>query len=216
MGAARRVLDFIGAATFSGATINGQNASWAFNSTFTLSGGSFTASSNTWITFYGNFTHTAGGTFTHNNGTVYFAGSDTTVDVAGSETFYNVDVNQTTYLRLANGDTMVINGTLTLTNGAIISQNSSDTATFNAKGPISVESTFDGGYLNTTQYLATLLIDGTGNQSFAIPAGANMPKTTLNNSLTTISFSGSRHGHLGSGVYASGRHGHRRRSSNNL
>ncbi len=158
---------------------------------YVQAGGTFTASSSDTITFNGNFTQ-SGGTFNHNNGTVVFGsgGTDNTIDVNVSQTFNNLTMNKTTYLRIANGDTVVVNGTLTLTAGKLIAVASADTSTLEAKGPISIAATFGGAYAATT-YVATLLIDGTGDQSFTIPAGASMPKTTLNNSLTTISTSGS-------------------------
>ena len=73
-----------GAGTFQGGTAN-----ITLNGGFSLSGGSFTATSAT-LTVTGDFTHSAGGLFLHNSGTVSFATSTATVDVAVSEAFYNV------------------------------------------------------------------------------------------------------------------------------
>ncbi|MEI8243209.1 MAG: hypothetical protein WCI17_08090, partial [bacterium] len=65
---------------------------------FRLKSGTFTSTSGTLTLGYnglGNWTHTAGGTFNHNNGTVTFKmpqswGSSTIIDVMGTETFYNL------------------------------------------------------------------------------------------------------------------------------
>ena len=63
----------VGASSFVQATgtFAGGNSAMTVNGAFTLSGGTFTASSGI-TTFALGFTHTAGGTFTHNNGTVVF------------------------------------------------------------------------------------------------------------------------------------------------
>jgi hypothetical protein len=151
--------------------------------TFTLQAGTFTASSGT-TNFGGNVT-ISGGTFNHNSGTIaVVAGADTTWDVSTSLTVNNftVNINGTYRLSIATNDTIVVNGTTTLTNG-IFGYGGGD-GTLNAKGPISVAATFDGYAAGTSVFL----IDGTGDQSFTIPDGAQMPITTLNNSLTTISF----------------------------
>src|SRR5204862_346953 len=54
--------------------------------TFTLSSGTFKSTSGL-LTIRNNFTHTAGGTFDPNNGSVTFATNSLTVDVATTETF---------------------------------------------------------------------------------------------------------------------------------
>jgi filamentous hemagglutinin family protein len=149
--------------------------------TFTLQAGTFTASSGTTV-FYWYFTHTAGGTFNHNSGTVRFYGNGITsiVDVNGTETFNNLTVDlywEDYNLTIASGDTLIVNGTTTLTKGII------NGSILNAKGPISVASTYNGGVGN-----GTLLIDGSGDQSFTIPDGATLPKITLDNANTTINF----------------------------
>src|SRR5207253_4834438 len=74
-----------------------------------------------------------------------------------------------------------VNGTLTLTEGAL----GAGTGTIDAKGALVVGAGFDGA-ANAQGTL--LLIDGAGDQSFVVPSGASLPRMTLNNSLTTMSF----------------------------
>lgn len=174
--------------TQSGGTFTGGDSAITISGNFTLSGGTFTATSGTTTFGIGGnptlFTHTAGGTFDAGSGTVIFVGFANwshTADVDTSETFNNLTI-LTTYdpdpgypntFTISSGDTFIVNGTLTLTSGRV------DGGTINAKGAISVNSIFYGGS-------ATILIDGTGNQSFTIPDGATTPIINLNNALTTI------------------------------
>jgi hypothetical protein len=163
--------------TQSNGTFNGGSAAITISNSgvFNLFGGTFTSTTDT-FTVDTDFTKT-GGTFASNSGTVLFVTRNTgTLNSQGSITFYNATFNamfgQVFYI--SNGSA-IINGTTTLTNGSV------SLGTLNAKGPISVSSTFDGG---TT----TLLIDGSGDQSFTIPNGVTVPGVTLNNSNTTVSF----------------------------
>ncbi len=147
---------------------------------FTLSGGTFTCSSGT--TYFGdNFTHTAGGVFLHNNGTVEFSDYDGTINVDTTETFYNFIMNKHSQgagrtLTISSGD-LVVDGTLTWTNGSIA------TGTIDANGVISIADTADGHGTN-----GILLVDGGSSQSFTIPNGASAPAITLNSAATTIQF----------------------------
>ncbi|MBI3615644.1 MAG: filamentous hemagglutinin N-terminal domain-containing protein, partial [Candidatus Omnitrophica bacterium] len=131
-----------GLTTVSGGAYLASTATQTFNR-FTLSGGTFTAPSGT-LFISGNFTHTAGGTFNHNGGTVVVGGSgNRTWDVAGSETFNNFTVNMTgnsDTLIVASGDTLVVTGLLTHTNGLI-----NGPGTIEAQGNVSVAGTADGG-----------------------------------------------------------------------
>ena len=168
-------LTFNGAATFSGATVNGQTPSWTFNSSFTLSGGSFTASSVSTTTFKGDFTHTDGGTFSHNNGTVAFTGGSATIDVTTSETFNILTIDSTGTKTIADNDTLIVIGTLTLTNGSINQTTIPAAGTIAARGDITQASTFDGG-------TGLLLIDGNGPQTFtgnATAAAGTLPDVTI-------------------------------------
>lgn len=124
--------------------------------TFTLSGGTFTATSGT-MTLGAAFNHTAGGTFAHNNGTVEFDGSaDVTLDVATSETFYNLTMNKTGFLgTIASGDTFIILNALNLTNGRF------GTGTLQAQGSVTVGSGYDTG-------TAVLTFSGSEVQTFTL------------------------------------------------
>ncbi|MDD5740244.1 MAG: hypothetical protein PHO20_05775, partial [Candidatus Peribacteraceae bacterium] len=85
---------------------------------FTLSGGTFASTTGT-FSIYGNWTHTAGGTFNHNYGTVLIdratPGSSDTIDVTGTETFNNLTIRgHDSYRTIAAGDTLIALGTFAL------------------------------------------------------------------------------------------------------
>src|SRR5207249_5489301 len=97
-----RSLTIDGSYTQAAGTFNGGSSDisiqGAVTGHFTLSGGTFISTTGT-LAVYGHWTHTAGGTFTHNNGTVVTyrrpGGVDTAVwDVNGTETFNNLTVNR--------------------------------------------------------------------------------------------------------------------------
>jgi len=124
-------------------TFTGSADTMTVNGTFTLSSGTFTAPSGT-LQLASNFTHTAGGTFAHNSGTVVFAASGTrTLNVATTETFNNLEINATSAtnnLTISSGDTAVVIGTFTMTNGEL-----RGTGTIEAQGAVSHGAGFDGG-----------------------------------------------------------------------
>ncbi|MDO8650420.1 MAG: hypothetical protein Q7K33_03905, partial [Candidatus Berkelbacteria bacterium] len=160
------------------------------NRDFTLSGGTFTPPAGNFL-MADDFT-ISGGTYNEGTGTISFDGGlDGIVNVVTTETFNNVTINnggQITYI--SNGDTIVVNGTLTLTNGRFLAGTTgAHTATLNAKGAVSVGAGSDGGSSVGNQ-VVTLLIDWSDSQSVTIAAGAKMPKTTLNNTSATITTSG--------------------------
>jgi hypothetical protein len=73
---------------------------------------------------------------------------------------------------------LVVNGTLTLTDGQVIN------GTVNALGNVVLASTFDGGG-------TTLLISGNAVRTFTLPAGAGVPVLTVNAPNVTVNTSGS-------------------------
>src|SRR3989344_5466208 len=142
-----------------------------------MSNGTFTSTSGN-FNFGAGWSHTAG-TFNHNSGTITFdANNAATIDVPTSETFNTVIVNKgtdSTTVTITSGDTMVIAGTLTLTNGVV------DTGTIQAQGSVTVASTFDGGS-------AALTFAGTANQSYTDNGGTALTGTvTVNKSSGTLS-----------------------------
>ncbi len=147
---------------------------------FTLSGGTFTASSgNTYVD--GSFTVSGTGVFEHNNGTMIFRGSLGSVNILTVEDFFNVQINKITNssaFGINAGDTLRVNGTLTLTNGQIDGD-----GILQPLGPITIESTFDGGD-------GLLLVSGNNVQTITIPALTQMPRLTVNAPNTTINTSG--------------------------
>ncbi|HLB32207.1 MAG TPA: fibronectin type III domain-containing protein, partial [Patescibacteria group bacterium] len=113
---------------------------------------------------------TVGATGTLNQGTgttVSFTGSgDRTIDVNTSDTLVNLTINKAAdgnIITIATGDTLVLTGTLTLTNGQV------NTGTLQAQGDVSLASTFDGGdgILQFTGAATQTLTDGGG----VLPSG---------------------------------------------
>lgn len=104
---------------------------------------------------------TVNGRFIHNNGNYLMdAGTSRTYDVPGSLSFFNFNMNQSATLTLGTGDTLQIDGSLTLTNGVI------NTGWLNAKGEVTVGTAFDRG--NTG-----LIFSGTTNQNFSVNNSSN-------------------------------------------
>ena len=149
-----------------------------FNSAFALNGGTFNAPSGT-LTFAGDpVTFGAGGTFNHNNGTVAFTGNNANLTLPGTLTFGNVTLNKNdTVLSFVTASTLVVTGSLTLTNG-VMSFNSG--STIEAQGAVSIASTFDGGSVN-------FRFGGSANQAFANNGGLNPSGTwTVNKPAGTV------------------------------
>lgn len=123
----------------SAGTFTGGDSSITMNDAFTVSGGTFTSTTGT-LSVTGAFT-VSSGTFSESTGTVTATGGTATWNVVTSETFNNLIVNKTnaTNLAITSGDTLVVTGTLTLTEGAVT------TGTIDTRGAISQASTFDGG-----------------------------------------------------------------------
>lgn len=103
-----------------GGTFTGGSGAISFIGTFTLSTGTFTASSTT-TSFSSDLTQTSG-TFAPNSGTVEFIGSTfSLVDVPSTLTLNNVTINKGIgwTVTIQTGDTLIVNGTLTLTQGLV-------------------------------------------------------------------------------------------------
>jgi hypothetical protein len=172
----------------SGGIYNGGTFSQSFGSlnsfeNFTLSGGDFNAAPSMSLT--GNFTHTAaGGNFNEGTGIVYFystySGTNGTIDVDGSETFYNVAFYSGNGTNIASGDRLIVSGTATLRSGALSG------GTLEAKGNVDVVRSIQGGSFQggTTN----VVFSGAANQIFSNPDGfasfggtwtINKPNSTL-------------------------------------
>ena len=169
-----------GTSNFSQADGNfvGGNSSITVTGAYDLAGGTFTATSGT-LTVRGNFTHTVGGSFVHNSGTVSLSTNAANIDVAGSETFYHLTFTSG-IKTVASGDTLIATGNLSLTDGSI------NTGTVSAQGNISQASTFDGG-------TGLLSIDGNGAQTFtgsATTTAGTLPATNVNKPAGTLTLSG--------------------------
>jgi len=156
----------------SGGTFSGGSGTIDVDRKFTLSGASFTSSSGTMFCG-GDFTFSSG-SFTHNSGTIEFDTSSFTI-TPGTATFNNITFNDTKTFSIAAD--LTVNGTLALTDGAV------NDNTINAKGNITLASTFDGG---TT----SLVVDGTGSQTLtgggSAAAGDFLPLTISKDSGTLV------------------------------
>ncbi|MCK5161774.1 MAG: DUF2341 domain-containing protein, partial [Candidatus Aureabacteria bacterium] len=166
--------------TLTNGTISVNGQSLTVTGDYTQSNGTFTCGSGT-LRVDTNFTK-SGGTFNEDTGTVTFGGTtDGTFDVDTSETFNNVTINKTTdvsdILTIISGDTIVITGTLTLTDGEV-------TGAVNAQGNVTVGASFNQGDANIT-------FSGTSNQTITM-TGDKFPTGTLtvNKSSNTATTSG--------------------------
>jgi filamentous hemagglutinin family protein len=154
-----------------GGTFNAANQILDLNGTFNLSGGIFIASSST-ASISGNFTH-SGGNFIPNLGTVIFDGASATIDVPTFETLNHLTINSTGSKTIASGDTLVVLGNLTLTNGNI------NTGTVEAQGNVVHGAAFDGGS-------GKILVTGGTARSIELTPSGQMPGFTLHASNVAI------------------------------
>ena len=171
----------VGASGFSqaGATFTGGTAAMTVNGPYTLSGGSFTATSAT-LSISGAFTDSSAGSFNAGTGTVALIGGAATIDVPGNETFNNL-THTAGAKTIAAGDTLTVSGNTVLTAGSL-----AGTGTLAARGAISQASGYGGG-------AATLLIDGTGAQTFtgaATTAAGTLPALVINKPSGTLTLAG--------------------------
>jgi filamentous hemagglutinin family protein len=161
--------------TQTGGIFNGDSATIDLNRKFELSGGTFNSTTGI-MTIDDDFTHTSGGTFNANNGTVEFDGGNADIDVNTTETFNNVIFNSTGNKTVKSGDTLIINGTLTLEDGGV------KDGTMEARGNVDVESEFTGDD-------ASLAFGGTADQTFDLTGAVDKfdGNVTINKSSGTVS-----------------------------
>lgn len=141
--------------------INNSPSLWLDNATFIGGSGSIDVNGIFRLTSPASFTSTTGtlfvgkgwinvgtGMFDHNNGTVTFDGSGT-LTFDGTETFNDVTINigsANGQAFLTDGETMTVEGTLTLANGGLGGFGSEPTGRVSAQGNIVQGAGFDGGY----------------------------------------------------------------------
>lgn len=108
---------------------------------FSMSGGSWDASNIPNINFVAAFTIANPATMVAPTTLTATGSNFHTINVDATQTLNNFTVNKGSgsQLTVSSGDTLVVNGTLTLTDGAI------NTGTLNTQGDTLVASTFDGG-----------------------------------------------------------------------
>lgn len=109
-------------------------------SDFVQADGVFTSTSGTMTLAGADFTKT-GGTFNEGTGTISFTAGTSTYDVATTETFHDVVLNKDGFasLTISSGDTMVVSGDLTLTDGEF------KTGTIDLRGNATQQSGADSG-----------------------------------------------------------------------
>ena len=145
------------------------------NTIFTQYSGIFTAPAI--LTFTNIDFYKYGGTFTEGTGKVVFHSS--IYNVTTTETFYDVEKTTSGSLVIALGDTMVVAGTLTLTDGVV------NTGTIEAKQGISIATTFDGGS-------AAITMNGDVDQTLTLSSGVTPTGTlTVTKALGTAHIAGS-------------------------
>ena len=152
---------------------------------FSQASGTFSAPTS--LTITGNFTKT-GGTFNEGTGLINFAASGVrSVDVVVSETFYNVILNATAAsygITIASGDTIIVTGNLTLTNGEV------NAGTIDARGNINQASTFNGGTaiidFGNDDYEQTYIIDGGAGPNLRFDSTADASDEVIFNTDATL------------------------------
>jgi filamentous hemagglutinin family protein len=172
-----------GLTTVSSGSYTGGTGAQNLNGGLTVSGGTFTAGTTTNVG--GNFT-VSSGSFVEGTGTVVLNGGAATIDVVTSETFNNLTIDSTNIKTVAASDTLIVTGTLTLTDGSINQTTIPAGGTIAGRGNIVQASTFDGG-------TGRLQIDGTATQTFtgnATTSAGNLPDITINKTGGDITFSG--------------------------
>ncbi|HAU40220.1 MAG: S-layer-like protein domain-containing protein [Candidatus Peregrinibacteria bacterium GW2011_GWF2_43_17] len=158
---------FGGDMTISGGTYNNGTTTTLSCSTcvFTLSGGTLNLGSGT-MNLAHNWAQTSG-SVTEGTSTVNFnSGNGTaTIDVNTAETFYNLTFSTDTgwTKQIANGDTLTVTGTLTLTDGLVSQSSIPATGSISVAGDVVVGSGYDGG-------TATIVLTGDATQTFTLGA----------------------------------------------
>ncbi len=159
-----------------GVVVGGDSAI-TINGPLTLAGGTFTSTSAT-LSVGGSFTQT-NGAFIPNGGIVAFIGGAATIDPAPGTTLGQVRFSTGTKTIVA-GDTLTVEGSLTLTDGSI------NGGTVAARGALSQASAFDGG-------TGTVRIEGTLDQTFtgaATTTVGQLPNLVIDKPSGTLTLAG--------------------------
>ena len=163
-----------------GSSFAGSAAAITVNGPFALSGGTFTSTSGI-LSVAGDLTHGAG-TFAHNSGTLRLIGAAAALNLPGALTVWNLALaqNNAAAKTLDPGDVLIVNGTVTLTNGTW------EGGAILARGPIAATSGFDGGD-------GTLRIDGGGDQlvtGTATVSAGELPNLVIDKPSGTLTLAG--------------------------
>lgn len=114
----------------------------------TLSGGALSGGVETWQTYSTNITINSGATLNAPSSTVIYipGGTGKTINVNTTQTFENLSITGDNTLNISSGDTLLVTGTTTISNG-----NGSDGGTIDARGDVIV--TGSGGLPTNTTVL---------------------------------------------------------------
>lgn len=154
--------------------------------TTTIFEGQVQVTEGTWNAGAGNLELQSGlflepaGTFNHDNGTITFTGTLTSVvnsdtSGAGNITLYDVVINKssaTAPVSITAGDVLIVSNSATLTNGELDTLSGTPAGKMRIDGTVSIASTFDGGNGVLDLNVAT---------SLAPSAGSVLPGFTLTN-----------------------------------
>ena len=157
-----------GSTTFNNGTFNGGTGTLDLDGSFDITGGTFNApGAGGTFRVADNWTHTIGGAFNHNSGTITFDGSSsTTFNVNTLETFNNVTVNRTGSggIEITGTDTLRAIGALNFTDGFVDGDSG---GVIEAQGNVVVNPIYNGGN-------AKLLFSGTASQTIDATAADNV------------------------------------------
>ncbi len=167
----------------SGGTFNGNSAAIDTDGVVTITAGTFKSTSGN-LNVNNSWTHTAGGTWNNNSGTVIFdsaLGRTWNFDsgIGGNSGLFNnftLQATSTYILTISAGDSLITNGTLTLTDGGV------DGGTLLANGHVTIGSGYDGG-------TAPLVFDGSNAQTFDLTGATAVfnADITVNKDSNTVS-----------------------------
>ncbi len=138
---------------------------------FILTGGTFNAPPS--VNLRGNFTHTAGGTFNHNNGGISLLGTSTVFDANGTENFFRLSFGIGGSTINLSGDTLIVLDQLSLGGGTV------NNGFIEAPKNVILGSLFAGGN-------ATINVVGSTTRTITVPGGAILPNFVLNAANVTM------------------------------
>jgi fibronectin-binding autotransporter adhesin len=156
-----------------GGTFAGDTDDISVEGSLSLSGGTLTSTTGN-LTIRGDVTISSGADFDASTGTVTAAGTYAYWNFDTSETFHNLTISKADYwsMDFGYGDTVNVDGTLLLTDGAVGS------GLINARGDVTQAATFDGGgvvvdFENSSPVAQTVTINGGSSPVYRLDDAAD-------------------------------------------